>query len=143
MCGAPSNNVLVSLYHNRDLCSNVLLKSLAIMVSCLASFRSLFSQQDSRSRLPKHHYISDSRNVFLRGTRRTRPSKQTSPRTGLSDISGISNYHLAYVRAGDSDIDSGTANMGSIEHIPLNRVYIRRDDGLTNKPREVGQARSK
>ena len=57
----------------------------AIIVASLGSFRTLFTQQASQPKQLKRNIISDSKNIFLHGTRRLRPSKGMSIRlTGLS-----------------------------------------------------------
>ena len=59
----------------------------AIIVASLGSFRTLFTQQASQRKQPKRNVISDSKHLFLHGTRRLRPSKGTSiGLTGLSTL---------------------------------------------------------
>ena len=73
----------------------------AIIVSCLGSFRALFSRQDSRKPGPQRSLIHASRNMFLRGTKRVRSSDQSISLTGLT---GDSIQYSTYVRTGDAEL---------------------------------------
>ena len=81
--------------------SSICLRLSAIIVACLASFRSLFADQRARIAGPKHRPSNDSRNMFLRGIRRTIPSRTTlelrsifrSHGRSATQTSGIDNSH--------------------------------------------------
>ena len=61
-----------------DLCA------LAIIVSCLGSFRALFPRQDSRKPTPQPSLIHASGNLFLRGNKRVKPSDLSISLTNLT-----------------------------------------------------------
>ena len=100
----------------------------AIVVACLASFRSLFTQQGSRIREPKHTIQDASRNLFLHGTKRIRPPNTS---IGLTELSGRTEQYTQPSKPhndGNSDLTFDYTNLGSTEHIvPPNAVRIKQE----------------
>ncbi|KAL9002678.1 MAG: hypothetical protein Q9188_004404 [Gyalolechia gomerana] len=94
----------------------------AIIVACLASFRSLFTDHRTRIPEPKPQSSSNgSRNVFLRGIRRTLPPTTTLELASIFKSSGKSE---AGTRDDErtppdwrGDIESASAREGSTERI--------------------------
>ena len=74
----------------------------AIIVASLGSFRTLFTQQASQLKQPKRSVLSDSKNIFLHGTRRLRPSKGTS--IGLTGLSALGSTDQ-FASRDNTDID--------------------------------------
>lgn len=113
-------------------------RRVAIIVSCLGSFRALFSRQDSRKPGPQRSLIHASKNVFLRGTKRVHPSDQSISLTGLRDDSG---HYSTYIRTGDSE--QGDIHLDEPEHrqqrasnniVVKSRVDVGHLDGETQTP---------
>lgn len=82
----------------------------AIVVACLASFRNLFTQQESLLREPKYSIQDASRNLFLRGTKRTPPPKTSIGLTGLSGCTQLSTQLSALQLDGNSELDFDSIN---------------------------------
>ena len=98
----------------------------AIVVACLASFRNLFTQQGSRLREPKYSIQDASRNLFLRGTKRTPAPKTSIGLTGLSGCTQLSTQLSALHLDGNSELGFDSINACSTEHIvPPNAMRIK------------------
>ncbi|KAL8927555.1 MAG: hypothetical protein Q9208_002360 [Pyrenodesmia sp. 3 TL-2023] len=78
----------------------------AIIVACLGSFRSLFTNNGARIPESKQRPANDSRNLFLRGIKRTLPSDTTLELGSLFRSSGKAEK----VTAGDEDAHGWKSN---------------------------------
>ncbi|KAL8837434.1 MAG: hypothetical protein Q9170_002518 [Blastenia crenularia] len=90
----------------------------AIVVACLASFRSLFTDPKTRLPQPAQRPSDDSGNVFLRGIKRTLPSSVTMELASIFKSTGESRTYTTddeRTQGWTDDIESRTA--GSREHI--------------------------
>ncbi|KAL8751698.1 MAG: hypothetical protein Q9184_005986 [Pyrenodesmia sp. 2 TL-2023] len=101
---------------------NSIEQCVAIIVACLGSFRSLFT--NNRARVPelKQRPANDSGNVFLRGIKRTLPSNTTLE---LGSLVGSSGNQPEKVTAGDGDAHgwrSDTEAESTERIVPLNEV---------------------
>lgn len=111
----------------------------AIIVACLASFRTLFTGRDS-SRIPKYTPPpgNGSSNLFLRRMGKVRPSDMSLLAvTGLSEVHAPSIQHSAYVQAGEQDgADPWSRFKGpGADIVPLQGVHVKREVDLSNELR--------
>ena len=75
----------------------------AIMVSCLASFRSLFVQQRERPRKPTYYFQDTIPNMFLRDRNRAGHSRKSAGMDGVAGCSGLDQHENSEI-ASDSAI---------------------------------------
>lgn len=101
--------------------------NIAIIVACLASFRSLFVQKDTRHpHLPVHRAKHGSSNLFLRGGRKVRPSSHSQ---STIPAMGIFNF----VRARSSNLASVVSKPSFVQNLtPLNGVMVTQEIGLSH-----------
>ena len=98
------------------------------MVSCLASFRSLFVQHSSRPRKPTYYFQDSIRNVFLRGTNRTRPSGKSAGMAGVADCAELTMHSFTNDQNGISEVASDSAITHWTElAVPVNVMYTKVD----------------
>lgn len=107
---------------------------IAIIVACLASFRTLFKQPDSRPQPLKHIPPShNARNLFLRSNKRIRSVCQWLP---ITDLTGLSTEHSTHIRNDDPEEGANIAKNSSTEHVvPLNSVYVKQEIEFHETPR--------
>lgn len=79
------------------------------MVSCLASFRSLFVQQRSRPRKPTYYFQDTIRDMFLRDLKRIRPLRESLGIEGIGSCSELSTQAFTPDQPGNSEVASDSA----------------------------------
>lgn len=114
----------------------------AIIVACLASFRNLFSRENSRSQ-PKRYEPPNSSNIFLRGTK-----SRSRMRNLIDTLASDSDYpHSSY----QVQVDGGNDTRSTIDHHNESRdqlksekvVHVRRDVDLVHESSQVWEALTK
>ena len=94
-------------YPRGSSCPNICLS--AIMVSCLASFRSLFVQQRERPRKPTYYFQDTIRNIFLRDRHRVGHSKRSAGIDGVPSCNELAMQSFKPDQPGNSEVASDSA----------------------------------
>ena len=98
------------------------------MVSCLASFRSLFVQQRSRPRKPTYYFQDTIRNVFLRDRNRTRPSRKSVGLAGVASCTEQTMQSFLLDQDGNPEVAADLAITNWTElAVPATVVYTKAD----------------
>ena len=125
--------MMMRLFYNETTNDTV---SLAIIVACLASFRNLFSRENSRHQ-PKRYEPPNSSNIFLRG------SKSRSRMRNLIDtLASDSDYHNSSYQV---QVDGGNDTRSTIDphndfSVPVKSekvVHVRSDVDLVHESTQV------
>ncbi|MCJ1271129.1 hypothetical protein MMC22_011028 [Lobaria immixta] len=107
--------------------------TVAIVVSCLASFRSLFLQQDIRSQTPVHYNPPASLNRFLQGSNSGRNRIRDTQDT-LDGLTGNASYRTHIHASGGSASNTADSKSNcSAEFIGLHGVHIKQEVDLVNE----------
>ena len=98
------------------------------MVSCLASFRSLFVQQRSRPRKPVHYFHDTMRNMFLRDRHRVGPLMTSVGIDGVASSSKLSTQAFTRDQNRNSELASDSTITNGIElAVPASKVCPKAD----------------
>lgn len=125
--------MMMRLFYNETIIDTV---SLAIIVACLASFRNLFSRENS-SHQPKRYQPPSSSNIFHRG------SKSRSRMRNLIDtLASDLDYHNSSYQV---QVDGGNDTRSTIDphndfHVPIKSekvVHVRSDVELVHESTQV------
>lgn len=103
------------------------------MVSCLASFRSLFLQQDIRSQSAVQYNPPASRNRFLQGSNSGRNRLRDTQDT-LDALAGTASYktHI-HAPGGSASNTADSKSSSTTEFIGLQGVHVKQEVDLVNE----------